>query len=812
MCACCCRLGWGAPAFAEPPSTSTTPQDGALPARLLEEVAPVWPPGAGDAHGDVVVLVTVGTDGAPTAVVVESGPEVFRASALAAAEALRFVPATLDGVAVETRVAVSFHFAPPEAPPVDDAGLVETVEVHAGHPDQEDPHASTTLDAADLARAAAADLAETVAAVPGVTLARGTADVSKPIIRGQSERRLLLLVDGVRHESQKWGPDHAPEIDPFAAGAIRVVRGAAGARYGPDAIGGVILVTPPPMRTEPGVGGTTSWSGATNGGRGWGALRLDAVDGKVPTVSWRLEGNYGRGGSLSAPGYVLGNTGSETWDLGAAVGWQPGTAALRATWHRYSLRAGVFYGQRAGTPQDFEEQLLRDEPVNAELWDPSYAIDRPSQAVTHDVFALHAVTPAGPTWTLTAIGAFQLDQRREFDQVRDADTAGAQYDFLLRTLSLDAALSHADVLPGTSELRGGLATQGVFQENVYRGLPLLPNYRSLQGGVAGWERVTAGVVDLEAAARLDLLSRTAFFGPSEYAVHERRGALGDDRCAVTEVLSTCPDAWRSGSASVGGVAHLVPERLDLKLDLSSAGRFPNVDELYLTGSAPTFPVFALGAPDLRTEKTAGGSATGGLRLPWMEAELSAFASRSNDYIWFAPALTPSGEPAFDVTIRGTFPRWEYRQVDADFHGADGRVELGAEALLGLAVQGAIVRARERATGTFLVGTPADHGAATLFVRPPGRGWLHDPVLSARVDGVARQSRVDPSLDFAPPPAGYALVGLSLEATVRTRSTDLRLGVDGTNLTNTRYREYTSLTRYFADQPGRDVRVRLSADF
>ena len=38
------------------------------------------------------------------------------------------------------------------------------------------------------------------------------------------------------------GVDHATEIDPFSAGAIRIVRGAAGTRFGPDAIGGVIIV------------------------------------------------------------------------------------------------------------------------------------------------------------------------------------------------------------------------------------------------------------------------------------------------------------------------------------------------------------------------------------------------------------------------------------------------------------------------------------------------------------------------------------------------------------------------------------------
>ena len=41
---------------------------------------------------------------------------------------------------------------------------------------------------------------------------------------------------------------------------------------------------------------------------------------------------------------------------------------------------------------------------------------------------------------------------------------------------------------------------------------------------------------------------------------------------------------------------------------------------------------------------------------------------------------------------------------------------------------------------------------------------------------------------------------------------MRLGVEVRNLLNTAYREYTSLLRYYADQPGRDVRLRVGMDF
>ena len=41
---------------------------------------------------------------------------------------------------------------------------------------------------------------------------------------------------------------------------------------------------------------------------------------------------------------------------------------------------------------------------------------------------------------------------------------------------------------------------------------------------------------------------------------------------------------------------------------------------------------------------------------------------------------------------------------------------------------------------------------------------------------------------------------------------MRLSVRGTNLLNRRYREYTSLLRYFADEPGWGVQLRFAVEF
>ena len=64
---------------------------------------------------------------------------------------------------------------------------------------------------------------------------------------------------------------------------------------------------------------------------------------------------------------------------------------------------------------------------------------------------------------------------------------------------------------------------------------------------------------------------------------------------------------------------------------------------------------------------------------------------------------------------------------------------------------------------------------------------------------------------APPPA-YFLLGAEVgtETTIADRT--IRFALQGSNLTNTRYRDYTSLMRYFADEPGVQVWLRASVTF
>jgi len=767
------------------------------PAELLAEVALRYPEEAVAAgrHADVRVQVGIDSRGEVTDVTVLSGPELFEAEAIRAARRLEFAPATRGGKPVPSTSVITFHFAPPELQEIVVVGVDE---------DRRDPHASTTLDEADLDQRAGQDTAEVVSQVAGVEASRGNAATSKPIIRGQSERRILLLEDGVRHESQKWGPDHAPEVDPFSAGSIRVVKGAAGARYGPDAIGGVLLVDPPPLRDTRGVEGKALLSGALNGPAGYLAARLDVVP--TDRLSMRIEGNFRRAASARSPEYVLGNTALRTWNGGVALRYGTDASHVRVTFRHYDLLAGIFFGVRGAT----DELGADPTPAQVTAWsEDRFAIARPRQSVTHDRATVHLHHTTRGGFELEGIYAFQLNQRREFESVQFA-FEGPEYDFTLLTNSIDLVAEHPEARLGSVGFTGGIGAQGLAQTNLYEGSTLLPNYNALQAGLFAFERVEpTPELAFEVGARVDGLSRAALLAGPDVARQQAEGNLTEreiaEACRQGEFRLVCPSSWTGASVSLGGVWHGLDDRLTVKLDLSTASRFPSADEQYLIGSAPSFPVWAIGDFDLGVETTQQAQTTIGVRVPAVEAELSGYANRIPSYIYFAPDRADPER----TTLVGIVPQYRYQPIRAGFLGADGAVEIGPRAPVSLRLTGSVVRAVDQDTGEFLVGIPPNRGAATLVVRPPVRFTTE---LSLTVEGVARQGGPPLDADLIPPPDGYALLSASAAVEVPLGRRLATVAVDGFNLLDARYREYASLLRYYADFPGRDVRLRLGLRF
>ncbi|MEJ7665944.1 MAG: TonB-dependent receptor [Hymenobacter sp.] len=149
----------------------------------------------------------------------------------------------------------------------------------------------TTLTGRALQQTRGLNLAAALQGITGVYSIQTGPTIAKPVIHGLYGNRVLILNNGVRQEGQQWANDHAPEIDPFTATRLTVIKGAASIRYGADAIGGVVLVEPAALPDTAGVGGEVNLVGMTNGRLGAASA---FVQGAIPADSAR-GGGRGRG-------------------------------------------------------------------------------------------------------------------------------------------------------------------------------------------------------------------------------------------------------------------------------------------------------------------------------------------------------------------------------------------------------------------------------------------------------------------------------------------------------------------------------------
>jgi iron complex outermembrane recepter protein len=685
----------------------------------------------------------------------------------------------------------------------------EVIEIRERTPPPTEVRSTAVIDGEKLEKSRGKSFTAAIAEVPGVSELKSATGVAKPIIRGQFGRRLLLLVDGVRHRSQDWGLDHAPEIDPFIADRISVVRGPGGVRYGSDAIGGVVLVDPPELRKD-GTGGEVHLIGAVNGPGGTLAGRVQHAMSSKLTL--QLEGTYQRQAAPSTPDYALDNAGIQQWTTGLTAGYRAKKAEYLLSYRHYDAELGVCSCLRIHDIEDFLAQAQMQRPIGADQFDSSFSIGRPKQTARHDL-ALARGRFELSRGNLTSTFSFQQDLRQEFDVVRNADTAGAQYNFRLLTPELDVVFEHSPVhLSEHWHLRGSAGVLGTGQIHDYAGLQLIPSYRGIGAGAFATERLVGHSTDLELGVRYDFLARGAELQKLDFTRLVRSGQIAETACDTSGATVACDSRYHTVAGSLGFAQRLLPE-LTLKGDLSIAQRAPNPDEQYLNGTAPTFPVLGLGDPDIKPETSYATSLTLGWASDRVTAEASAFASYIADYVYFAPAIDANGQPIFDVLIRGAFPRFVTRGVDAVFYGADGGIAAKVSSELEVGAQASLVRAKNVDDHSFLVFVPPDRYRGSITYRPNDL-WRSPRKLFASVTGtyVTQQKRFDLAADFAPPPDAYFLLGAELGFETCFGHQTARFALQGSNLTNSRYRDYTSLMRYFADEPGWQAWARMTIAF
>src|SRR6267154_5389658 len=479
------------------------------------------------------------------------------------------------------------------------------------------PLPATALAGDELRAAQSVSLAHVVEALPGVRAITTGSQIGKPVIRGFSGPRVLVLENGSRLDDYSWSDEDGPSVETAFVRRVELIRGPASVLYGSDALGGVINVIPEALPDAAGGPGFrrfgSTFSAATNNVEADMGARLEGARGNL---GWRVAFIGHRATNLTTPAGELNNTGFGAFNGEAAAGWRwPSGSAL-------SVRIVHFGG---------EFKLLE---ANA----PPGETGGPERKAGDERLQITGQRPFG-SWRLEAKAQVQ---RHSLIEVAD-DTSGTeseQFNLLLQNGSLDLLLHHG----GTTF---GIATVGQHNDASGRE-PIVPNASTVSGAAFAFEQWSpaSGRFTLLAGLRADARRLSA----------DRNDSLG---VAAQDRNS---QAW-SGNAGVvftpnpgGG--------LSLSLNVGRAWRAPTLFELFANGPHIGEARYELGDSTMKPEASRGVDL--GVRWSGRRArvELAAYHSRMSYYIYIRPT----------AVFIDSLPVYQYRQAQAEMLGGEAVLE------------------------------------------------------------------------------------------------------------------------------------------
>lgn len=529
-------------------------------------------------------------------------------------------------------------------------------------------------------------VAATLSSEPGVAERSMGPAPARPVVRGMSGERLLVLEDGApTGDLSSTSPDHAVVIDPLSVERVEVVRGPAAFEFGSSVLGGVVnvdrsYVPSVPLAEAHGHlqthGESVSRSRAFQGEIGvpWGEQTIQA------SVSAR------RAEDVDTPVGSVENTAIESWN--GSIG-----ATRFGDWGRVGV-AGSYFDTRYGVPGGF----LGGHPHGADI-----VANRRYASMRAELL---------PDWTGVPRVRIQSTYSRYYQEELESNgSCGVSFGVLSYDAQTRVDLDEDAPGPITSGSLGLDFRRRNYASGCFSFTP--PTIERSSGaflyqraGLGAWEfggslRVDGRVVEPESRLvnKAGVIRKRSFLGWS--------GALSVDRD--------------------------VAENLTAEVVLLRSFRSPSLEELFSDGPHLAAFTYEVGNADLGTESGLGIESTvrwGDKSSGDADVRLTAYANEVHGYIH----AVDTGEIEYGSGEDGSLARWQFRGEGVRITG----FETSAGVHLG--------RYDLRTTASYVRGTRKSDGAP-LPLMPPLSGQLEATGRWQRVEasvtarGAAAQERL-----------------------------------------------------------------------
>lgn len=648
-------------------------------------------------------------------------------------------------------------------------------------------------------------LAALLAQEQGVTLTSNGTNVQLPVIHGLYGNRILILNNDLKHGFQNWGTDHAPEIDISNAYRMTIIKGAAGVRYGPEALGGAINIENNPLYLNESFKAKIGTGYQTNGK---GYFVNSEINQGFKNWSYYVGSNYTVVGDRHTPDYLLTNSGKEeksffggtryhhkNWDFKVYYSYLDQNLAL--------LRSSIGHSGNA-----FVRNINSDVPSFIHPF--SYQIDEPNQNVQHHLGKVEINWRYSETAKLTFKYGKQLNKRDEFDVRRNADKPIIDLDLITNDYQVE--WKHPDWLMLDGLVGFQLFTQFNDNKPGTGVTPLIPNYKTIRYSSFITEILKIDRNTYEAGLRWD-------YELNSVAGRQTDQSVFSDQFSFSNITS-----------SIGYVRE-ISENSFFRTNIGSAWRTPNMPELYSFGQQGFKTCFGLLRyysdldGDVRTNRVLKISESyiepekGYKFINEFETGNKKNTHTITGYSHYIQNYTFERPLGVYGTVRGPMPAFIFTQADALFVGADYSWKRHWSKYLTGLYGISYLWSKNIDENESLINQPPisvnyklkwhkeklwKFELSNLAINPSYtfRQFQAPKTISPEslIDGSAVISSDSEIFDFKSAPNGYFLLNISWNFKWK----NLTGSISVNNLLNNGYRNYLNAMRYFANEPGRNV--------
>lgn len=656
-------------------------------------------------------------------------------------------------------------------------------------------------------------LASIASEIDGVTFISTGSNVERPVIHGLYGNRVLVLNNYIKHGFQNWGDDHAPEINIASVERISVLKGSSGVRFGPEALGGAIIIEPDPMDLRNPYYLNIN-SGYQTNGKG---SNFSLKTGKgFENFAFNAGLSYIKLGDRHAPSYSLTNSGKEEIGLNLGLHYHLNNFDIKLYYSYVDvnlalLRSSIFHSGNAISRAISSETPLFIRPF-------SYDINEPNQLVNHHLGKATVNWWYDENEKVSLTYGRQLNKRKEFDVRRNVDRPIIDLDLTTTDLMLEWDHSF-------SERSDGLIGFHFFNQDNDNNpgtstTPYIPNYNTNRYSFFLIETLNFGKNLFEIGARVD---------------YEDYNIRGRD---ISQNIFRDEHSLNNVTFSIG-YENQVSESFSFRSNIGSAWRTPNMAELYSFGShgfknsfgllryyynedqkLRTDEVIIMSESLLSSEKSLKFINEFDYNSDKNDIKLTLFSNYILNYVFERPI-------GLYGTIRGPMPYFIFDQSDMLFIGSDLTLK-----------RKFTNKFNSSLTLNYLWSNNLDNNGKLLNL-PPVRiensiNWdtnnfwkINSSEISlspsytfqqfqapmtispeSLINGTNNITSDTDIFDFKDAPEGYFLLDFSWKFNIK----DFTASVMVNNVLNKKYRNYLNSMRYFADEVGRNFMINLTYSF